>query len=134
MIETILIVAAAVYIGWKAHSIYTRYMITEIMRDAGVAPEDIRKVQQHCLDIVNGAAEEDEEESPVVHVKIEEHGQCLYCFDAEDGEFMAQGKDINELGDALRARYKEIRIRCSKENGGELLQKSHNSLLSEKIG
>ena len=38
-------------------------------------------------------------------VQVEQHGEVYYWFDADDGEFLGQGKDTDSIIQVLRSRF-----------------------------
>lgn len=43
--------------------------------------------------------------SQIMIVNIEKHGDCYYLFDKETDTFVAQGKTVEEIKDAMQKRY-----------------------------
>ena len=42
----------------------------------------------------------------IVHrVQVEQHGEVYYWFDADDNEFLAQGKDVEEVVTKIKQRF-----------------------------
>lgn len=48
----------------------------------------------------------DELDSLIHNVKPEQHGELLYWFDEDTDKFLAQGKDISEIRNHLKERFK----------------------------
>jgi hypothetical protein len=51
----------------------------------------------------------------VIEVNIEKHQDTYYLFSKENDQFIAQGKNKDEIVDAIQARYKGYRILTQQE-------------------
>jgi len=128
MIELLLTFTIGCLLGWKICDIWTRVMIKELLEDMGLTDQQQKLLREKCVTELRSAGlevEDDESEIPEIEVTLEQHQGVIFAYSKDDGSFMAQGKTRDELFNALRARYKEIRCVVAAENGAELLRKSH---------
>lgn len=58
----------------------------------------------------------DKERKDVVVVSIEKHGEIYYLFDRDNDSFIAQGKDEDELKEAVRKRFPNKVFMASEEH------------------
>ena len=56
----------------------------------------------------------------VIEVNIEKHQDCFYLFSKDDNQFIAQGKNKEEITEAIHKRYKGYRIMAQEEQLKEL--------------
>lgn len=64
-------------------------------------------------------------EIPVVEVSIEQHGDQLYAFALESGQFLAQGETAADLLERLKERFRNqpsVKIEVPREHGGHLIE------------
>jgi hypothetical protein len=70
-----------------------------------------------------------------VHITIEEHQGWLYAWRKKDGHFLGQGADVDELFERLQEdvpENKAVMFKISVEEGGDLLAKRVNNLITER--
>jgi hypothetical protein len=120
--EYIIVAAIAAWLGWRAHDVYTKLMIRSIMEDMGLTEQQRREIEKHCVEQVEKALAEEQQEVPV---KLEMVGEQIFAYAAATGEFMAQGSSREELFKNLSDRYKNLRCVVTAENGAELIKKQH---------
>ncbi len=120
MIETLLLLAAGFYIGYKVNDFINAHMFKDIIKDLNITESQMKQ-----LAAKNGIEiKEPEQEIPEVEVKIEQHSGCYYAFRVTDDEFMAQGTTPQELLQAIKTRFKEIRVIVREENGGHIFNQN----------
>lgn len=52
----------------------------------------------------------------MIQIVVEKHKDCLFIYNKESNEFMAQGSTMKELNDALESRFPGKRFSCSEEH------------------
>jgi len=124
MIELLLAFAIGLLLGWKVCDTWTRVMIRELLEDMGLDEKQQKKLREKCVTELRSAGIDPgvEDEMPEVEIRIEQIQGQIFAYSLDDNEFMAQGKNREELFNNLRARYKEIRCVVSQENGAELIR------------
>jgi hypothetical protein len=65
-------------------------------------------------------AEESEANLKAIKVKVEKHSDQFFVHREDDGTFMAQGKNMDELDKALRNRFPDTRFLIQEDNLKEL--------------
>ena len=55
---------------------------------------------------------EEDEETNMIRITIEEHAGVLFVYNKDNNSFMAQGKNREEVEKALNARYPNKRFAC----------------------
>lgn len=76
------------------------------------------KIAQELLD---GLEEKVEKQEPDrLNITIEKHGDCLYVFDRDSNQFMAQGKNREELESVLKQRFPGKTFAATQEDLGLL--------------
>jgi Flp pilus assembly protein TadB len=56
-----------------------------------------------------------EEIENMIHIVIEQHDGMLFVYNKEDKSFMAQGKNRDEVENALQTRYPDKKFACDHE-------------------
>jgi hypothetical protein len=64
-------------------------------------------------------------DSTVVDVKLEQQGTEIYAYRKSDNQFLAQGSDADSLIERLNQNLTPCKVVIAKEDGADLLQKSH---------
>lgn len=82
----IAIAALGFIIGWWAREKYAMHVVSTI----------VKKAKEEYLEDVK---------SSVVNVLVEKANDVFYIYAKEDGTFLAQGKNIDELTDILNERF-----------------------------
>lgn len=64
------------------------------------------------------AMEEQEanKEGDYTAMRLERHGEIVYAFTEEDNSFIAQGTDVYELDEAIKARFPEQKFKVKEDN------------------
>lgn len=83
------------YFGWKARENYAKKLTAKLL-------ENIK-------------GQEQEENSTLIQIKIEQHAGMFYVYDKQDNSFMAQGSTKEELENALSYRYPGKRFAAAEE-------------------
>jgi hypothetical protein len=89
------------YTGWKARE-------TQLLK---------------LIEKLEGLEEQEETEAPT-QIVVEEHHGILYVYDKTDNTFMAQGKNRNEVEEALATRFPGRQFSASQEHLDKLGIKS----------
>jgi hypothetical protein len=106
-------------IGWRICNRFHENMLSEILRSAGVTPEQLEaailKIQEDKPDAM-----------PDVEVRIEQHGLALFAYRVDNNQFLGQGLDRDELiARIIEVNKTSFKMIISQENGAELLQKNN---------
>ena len=73
-----------------------------------------RRTIERLFSEIEESAEEDTQDS-LIMIDIERDANCLYAYNKETSEFLAQGKSRRELEETLAKRYPDQRFMASKE-------------------
>lgn len=85
MIELLLICASFV-IGWFARELYAHYLIDKFTKS--LSNTMVENLEKNIIDIT-----------------VEKHEGYLFVYQKDNGAFLAQGKDLDELSDVLIKKY-----------------------------
>lgn len=120
MIELFILFVVGVFLGYRLSTAIHVKMIKLMFTELGITEQDLRKVAERAgVDLPEPAAEEPElEEHEII---VEQHGDMLYAFKAENDEFLGQGTDRDSLVARIAERYKNVRFTV--KEGADLLQK-----------
>ena len=88
-----LVCAACFVFGWRARELHAMHTINSLIESA--------------------------EQKTSIKVKVEKQNDTFYVY-KEDGTFMAQGKDMDDLDAALRKRFPDTRFLIQEDNLKEL--------------
>jgi hypothetical protein len=120
MIETIIILSVAFWVGWKLSELWSAYTFKEILKDLGVTSEQMKSLLDDKQDQLDTSSEDPQ--PPELELKIESHPEGLFAYRKSDGFFIAQGKDRKGLMENLVTNLTNVRVVVAKEDGAHLLQ------------
>ena len=100
-IETLLLVIAGIWLGWKWREISAMRL-----------HQKMRREQQESRIIELAERIQDS----FVETTVERIGDMFYLHDADTGEFLAQGEDAEELSKNLRTRFPKKKFVMDKKS------------------
>ena len=127
MIELIIAALVGILIGWQAASRVHLDGFRQLLRALKITEQDLLramvKIQssEWQLDDDEGA-----KDSTVVDVKLEQVGTEIFAYRKSDDQFLGQGQDSQTLIERLNQNLTPCKVVVAKEDGAELLQKSHS--------
>jgi hypothetical protein len=126
MIETVLIVVVAFWLGnrWATH--FHQKIFQEILRGLGVTERQLKDLMlRQQQQLTDQAPQESTADLTVVEVRLEQMGDVLYAYRKSDHQFLGQGTDLDTLVDRLNHNLTPCRVVIHKEDGADLLQKNN---------
>lgn len=116
-------------LGWAIGSKITSALhvmsFKKIMQELNISEQQLKLLAER-----NGFAVPDDDatepELEQCEVRIEQHADQLYAYRKSDDQFLGQGTDRDSLIDRLNQTMKPCRVLIDKEDGADLLQKSHS--------
>ena len=127
MIETVLLVVAAFWLGnrWATH--FHQKIFHEILRELNVTERQLRELMQRQQRQLAGlTTEESTADLTVVEVRLEQEGNQIYAYRKDDSTFLGQGRDRDSLIERLTQNLTPCRVVIDLEDGGDLLQKNNS--------
>lgn len=127
IIEFIIAFALGCWIGSAVSRAWMALSFREILKDLGVTEQQLRAlarkndipiVASKPLDSITG-----EIELTPMEIRIEEHNGCLYAYRLDNGLFLGQGPDREQLIDRLKDNLTNVRLIISEEHGARLINK-----------
>lgn len=88
-----------IYVGWEAREQWAIRQVRRLLDSGELFTE----------------AETGEEEERT-KMRLEKHSDLLYAFTVEDDNFIAQGKDLEELDKAIQARFPGKKFSIQEDN------------------
>lgn len=88
-----------IYLGWEAREQWAIRQVRRLLDSGELFTE----------------AETGEEEERT-KMRVEKHSDLLYAFTVEDDNFIAQGKDLEELDKAIQARFPGKKFSIQEDN------------------
>ncbi len=107
------------WLGYKINDIMIRHTFAEMIKEAGLKEQDLDKFIEHWAPLM-----EDEEPEPAnstLEITLEQQGDMIYAFRKDNSQFLAQGRDRDELTSALAKDWPGVTLLVKKEEGGNLL-------------
>lgn len=92
-----------IYLGWEAREQWAIRQVRRLLDSGELFTE----------------AETGEEEERT-KMRVEKHSDLLYAFTVEDDNFIAQGKDLEELDKAIQARFPGKKFSIQEDNLKEI--------------
>ena len=96
-----------------------QWAMKSLLKDLGVSERELERVRQQLAKDLE--PESEEPELTELEVKIEKIGTTLYAYELENDQFLAQGRDREELLENLKHNLNNVRITVSKEHGADLI-------------
>ena len=124
MIEFIIVFALGWIIGWKINDAVRTAAIRALLKELGVTDQDLRAAAARNGIILADAP--DTADTTVVEIRLEQEGNQIYAYRKSDSAFLGQGSDTDSLIERLNQNLTPCRVVVSKEDGADLLQKSHS--------
>ena len=127
MIELIIAAAVGIFIGWRASRQVHLDGFRQLLKALKVTEEDLLRAmikiqsREWQLDADEGSAD-----STVVDVKLEQEGTEIFAYRKSDNQFLAQGSNADSLIERLNQNLTPCKVVVAKEDGADLLQKSHS--------
>jgi hypothetical protein len=127
MIELIIAALVGILIGWQASSRVHLDGFRQLLRALKITEQDLLRAmvkiqsKEWQLDDVEGATD-----STVVDVKLEQVGTEIFAYRKSDDQFLGQGQDSQTLIERLNQNLTPCKVVVAKEDGADLLQKSHS--------
>ena len=114
--------------GRWVERIMHRMIISELLKDLGIKPADLRKLQQKLEDdlIQDPAKNSSNSQDEATWITVEQHGDTLFAYRKADGQFLGQGHSAEEVKERIQERFgRDHKWLILREDGGELLQKNN---------
>ena len=132
----IILILVGIAIGFKLSDTFHRMMISKILLDLGITPEQLKQMESKLLDEIRAENPEAYEEimqsklnkandstgKTVIKVKLEQHQGVLFAYREDNNAFIGQGNDQDSLIASITHRLKGVTIEIT---NGELLQKNN---------
>ena len=126
MIETVLIIVAAFWVGNLWATNFHRKIFREILRELGITERQLQELMQRQQRQLAGlTTEESTADLTVVEVRLEQDGNQIYAYRKDDSTFLGQGRDRDSLIERLTQNLTPCRVVIDLEDGGDLLQKNN---------
>ena len=127
MIETVLIVVAAFWVGNLWATNFHRKIFREILKELGVTERQLQELMQRQQRQLAGLTpEESTADLTVVEVRLEQDGNQIYAYRKDDSTFLGQGRDRDSLIERLNQNLTPCRVVIDLEDGADLLQKNNS--------
>jgi len=124
MIEFIIVFALGWIIGWRINDALRTAAIRALLKELGVTEQDLRAAAARN-GIMLADAPDTAADHTVVEVRLEQHEGQIYAYRKSDSTFLGQGSDTDSLIERLNQNLTPCRVLIDKEDGADLLQKSH---------
>jgi hypothetical protein len=126
MIETVLIVVVAFWLGMRWATHFQQKIFREILRGLGITDRQLHELvlrqQQQLAGLI---PEEPTADLTVVEVRLEQMGDVLYAYRKSDDQFLGQGSDRDSLIQRLNQNLTPCKVVIDLEDGADLLRKNN---------
>jgi len=107
------------FVGYRVCDHIHKAILPDLMQRLGATPDKLEQVMQDLKKEIG--QEEGLDNVTEINIKVEQHGEQLYVFRKSNDEFLAQGRNYEELLKILQSKFKDVKFAVSKEDGAELL-------------
>ena len=125
MLELVIVFALGWIIGWKINDAVRTAAVKALLKELGVTDQDLRAAAARN-GIILPDAPDTAADTTVVEIRLEQEGNQIYAYRKSDSAFLGQGSDTDSLIERLNQNLTPCRVVVSKEDGADLLQKSHS--------
>jgi hypothetical protein len=127
MIETVLIVVVAFWLGNRWATNFHQKIFREILKELGVTERQLKDLllrQQQQLTSLT--PQEHAADHDVVEVRLEQVGDVIYAYRKSDDQFLAQGLDADALIATLKLNLcAPCKVVVDVDDGADLLRKNN---------
>lgn len=124
MLELIIAFVIGWILGWRINDAVRTTAMRHLLKELGITERDLRAAAARngipLADAPDTAADH-----TVVEVRLEQDGNQIFAYRKSDNQFLGQGQDSQGLIERLNQNLTPCRVVVSKEDGADLLQKSH---------
>jgi hypothetical protein len=126
MIETVLILVVVFWLGYQTAARFHRNIFREILKELGVTERQLNDLMlRQQQQLASLTPQEPTADLAVVDVKLEQVGTEIFAYRKSDHQFLGQGQDSQTLIERLNQNLTPCKVVVAKEDGADLLQKSH---------
>ena len=97
------------YAGWQLREYYAIRQVAKLLKNTELVPPILEK-------------------EPRTKMRLERHSDVIYAYSEEDGSFIAQGKDLEALDDAIQSRFPERKFSVQEQNLIDIKAEYHESV------
>lgn len=116
--DIIIAIAVGIFIGRWIQTLIDQWAMKSLLKDLGVQDSELERVRRK---IEQEQEQDSEPELTEISVKIEKIGTMLYAYELDNDQFLAQGRDREELLENLKHNLTNVRITVAKEHGADLI-------------
>ena len=125
--ETILNLLIVAGLGWWAGSAWTAMILRsgfqKILKELGVTDQQLKKLaRDHGMGAEEARSSADEPQLAEIEIKLEQHQGVIYAYQIQDGKFLGQGVDREELIESLKKNLANVRLIIAEEHGARLIK------------
>lgn len=125
--ETILNLLIVAGLGWWAGSAWTAMVLRsgfqKILKELGVTDQQLKKLaRDHGMGAGEARSSADEPQLAEIEIKLEQHQGVIYAYQIQDGKFLGQGVDRDELVESLKKNLANVRLIIAEEHGARLIK------------
>jgi hypothetical protein len=125
MLELIIAFVIGWILGWRINDAVRTTAMRHLLKELGITERDLRAAAARNGIPLTDAPDTAAADETVVEIKLEQHEGQIYAYRKSDDTFLGQGTDRDSLIDRLNQTMKPCRVLIDKEDGADLLQKSH---------
>jgi hypothetical protein len=121
--ELLISVCVAFWLGMKLATAWNTIAFRKILEELGVKDSQMKDLARR-----NGLEVPEEEEVATaleltpVEIRIEEHEGRLYAYRLDNGLFLGQGSDRDQLIENLKHNLTNVKVIVDRDNGADLLK------------
>jgi hypothetical protein len=107
------------WLGYKINDMIIRHTFADMIKQAGLEQQELDKFIEHWAPLMED--QEPEPANPTLSIVLEQQGDMIYAYRKDNSQFLAQGRDRDELTAALSRDLPGVTLLVKKEEGGVLL-------------
>ena len=126
MTDIFTLIAVAVIaglVGYRIADHLHKTVLADLLERAGVTPEKLEQMMKDLQKEVDGD-EAANQEFPNLEITIEQHSNTLYAFRKDNNQFLAQGKDREELIETISKQVSNVTLVIAEADGAALIKEN----------
>ena len=109
--------------GSKVTAAIHRAAAHMLLEELKITPEQLKKIQEG----LEARLSSDDPDREILDVRLEQHQGVIFAYRCDDGLFLGQGSNQDDLVKSVSARLSNCTVRIAADQGADLLLKNNTS-------
>ena len=110
-------------VGYRVSDYLHHSVISDLLRRAGVTPDRLQDIMKDLQKEID-QAEDETSKFPKLEIKVEQHGELMFAYRKDSGQFLAQGKTRDELIVMISEKMANVTLVIAEADGAALIKEN----------